>query len=80
MPIETSRGIINATEKITTASTKFMNAPAARMISRFQAFCFVRLRGSSESSSPSSRTNPPSGSALTLYSVSPRLNANSRGG
>ncbi len=63
----------------TNASAKCMNEPAARTIARCQPGCRRNERGSSAGSTSSSEviptifTNPPSGSALTPYSVSPRI-------
>ena len=49
---------------ITSPATKFMNAPATRMISFFQAGLLLKERGSSElSSSPSMAQKPPMGRA-----------------
>ncbi len=69
----------SARPKISTAAmTKCMNEPAASTISRCQPGARRKDRGSSSGSTssieviPTILTKPPSGSALTPYSVSPR--------
>src|SRR6266851_809041 len=63
----------------TNAKAKCMNDPAAHTIDRCQAGCDRSVRGSSAGITssmlvvPVILTNPPSGSALTPYSVSPRI-------
>ena len=78
--MSTSRGIMRARLKSTIASATFIAAPEPRTTSRIQRGFAARLRGSSGSSSPSSLTKPPKGSALIVYSVSPRLMPQRRGG
>ena len=69
----------SASPKISTAAiTKCMNDPAASTISRCQPGARRKDRASSSGSTssievmPTILTNPPSGSALMPYSVSPR--------
>ena len=59
--------------KMTNASSTFMATPATRMTSFLSQPCAENERGSSASSpsSPSSLTNPPIGSQLSVYRVSP---------
>ena len=53
--------------KMMTANRKFIKTPADRIQRRVRSGWRMKLRGSSDSpSSPSSRTNPPSGSQFSV--------------
>ncbi len=59
---------------------KFIAAPATSTSARFHAAAFVKALGSPEaSSSPSMAQKPPIGTALSVYSVSPRFRLKSTG-